>query len=144
MEFQEFWYAYRQKKESNPLFTKALNKKRANSLCYFLLFGQEYCCIESSNDLVFGPLDLWFSPLDFFDITKFPIQDGNLEVKSKPGDPFKEEEFDKSKINHLVAKFKLKKPKNIRKKKTNFASWCTLDVLLNVLWYWDWWGHNNY
>lgn len=34
-----------------------------------------------------------------------------------PGDPFKEEEFDKSKINHLDAKFKLKKPKNIRKKK---------------------------
>ena len=93
-----------------------MNKKRANSLCYFLLFGQEYCCIESSNDWVFGPLDLWFSLLDFFDITKFPIQGGNLEVKSKPGDPFKEE-FDKSKINHLVAKFKLKKPKNIRKEK---------------------------
>ena len=63
-------------------------------------------------------LVLWIFDLvlwAFFDITKFPIQDGNLEVKSKSGDPFKEEEFDKSKINHLLAKFKLKKTKNIRK-----------------------------
>lgn len=108
------FFLYR--KESNPLFTKALNKKRANSLCYFLLFGQEYCCIESSNDWVFGPLDLWFSPLDFFDITKFPIQDGNLEVKSKPGDPFKEE-FDKSKDQSFGCQVQAQKPKNIRKKK---------------------------
>ena len=54
-----------------------------------------------------------------------------LKSSLNPETHFGGEEFDKSKINHLVAKFKLKNPKNVRKnKKTSFTSWYTLDVIL--------------
>lgn len=85
-----------------------MNQETSNSSCYLLLLGQEYCSKESSNDLVAGR-NFLIAPASLLKIIS--------EVKFNP----EETHFGGriwQMVNHLVAKFKLKHLKNIRKDKS--------------------------
>lgn len=96
-----------------------LNQGRANSSCHFLLLRQEYCCKESNNNLVVAR--------HFFDITKFPFEDGSsrwsLNLK-RPTLVEKDLTNQRSTIwlpSSSSDQCQVKHPKDIRNYKSNFA-----------------------